>query len=592
MSSDRRFGDALADLARRVAQLEQGAATPQLGRSSLQAGSIPVYDEAGRLRQRIGRQPDGTYAVAHVEGDPPPRPTAPRVSGRQLAVAVEWDGGFELHPRPADLARVEVHMGTDPDFTPSEATVFGALAGAGAVVIPADMTTHYVRLVAVSAAGVASDPTDAVPAQALPASEIAAGSIGAEHLAADFVLASTVTVGDPEGLRVVLDGPEGQLELYDPAGGLAGVIDGSGISFVDAAGDTVATASGSAIIARDLVASHSLTVAGQSIQDLVKAVASTSTMPRGIQAWGVVATDYTSSTEVGIAMLRFTAWSGRLYAIHASPLASGNDANSFFRLRYTTNGSAPTVSSPVWSAWDPTSEPFNSVMGWNDGVDRNVGLLWTGVPVNGVSVTFGTSSGWKGDGGFRFWVEDIGAYMDATGGAAPPPPVMEYTRTYTNSDAWSYLGDGSSWGSNKLRYHNGSCYQGSYPGDGNANQYAFFSGFGSMVDDCRNARVKKVVLTATCRHAYYNSGCDLWWGLHNLTFFPTVLSWSAGAPRKQLAHWGKGATQSLDITSWAAQPLQNGAFQGVMLGPADGNMPLAQYGYVAPSVSITVTYEK
>lgn len=204
-----RFADLVTSLQKRVEALESSRQTPQLNHSSLEDGGLPVFDEGGQLRQYIGKQSDGTFAVTYANGTKPPKPSEPTVSARQLAIVVGWDGTFaDGAARPGDFARIDIHMSTDPDFEPTGATVYGSLNGEGAVVIPADNQEHFIKVVAVTLADVASDPTTALAIEALPASQISseyvyAGTVTADQittgtLRADVTLSSALIAGDAQ----------------------------------------------------------------------------------------------------------------------------------------------------------------------------------------------------------------------------------------------------------------------------------------------------------------------------------------------------------------------------------------------------------
>lgn len=213
-SLTRDFSRALADYDQRIKRLEHAGATTQLANSSIQNGFVHAYDASGIVRQRIGRQADGTFAVIYKNGPPPPRPTLPGVAAKQLAIVVACDGEFEFGvPRPADFARFDVHMSTTSGFEPDGTTLYGSLFGEGALVIPADNETHYVRVVAVSLADAISEGTDEIAIDPLAASHIEAGSIGAQQLAAEIILATTFISGDPLGYRLEID--QNGIQQYD-----------------------------------------------------------------------------------------------------------------------------------------------------------------------------------------------------------------------------------------------------------------------------------------------------------------------------------------------------------------------------------------
>lgn len=205
-----------------LAKMTAGQRVSALGFSSLEAGEyVMAYDALGQARMRVGHQSDGTVAVVYANGDPPPVPTAPVVSARQLGVFVYWDGTFGASARPGDFARVDVHMSTDAGFTPDGTTIVGDLPQEGGILVGADNVTHYIRIVAVSSSDVASAPTADVAVLPLPASQIAAGAIGAHQLAADIALISRIIVGDPSAARMEIDARDGVvpgLRAYDNLG--------------------------------------------------------------------------------------------------------------------------------------------------------------------------------------------------------------------------------------------------------------------------------------------------------------------------------------------------------------------------------------
>src|SRR5690606_39732886 len=62
----------LAELEGRLKRLEAGRSAAQLSHSSIEDGAIRANDGQGNLRQQIGRQSDGTFAVTYANGDKPP----------------------------------------------------------------------------------------------------------------------------------------------------------------------------------------------------------------------------------------------------------------------------------------------------------------------------------------------------------------------------------------------------------------------------------------------------------------------------------------------------------------------------------------
>ncbi|MGW1157783.1 hypothetical protein ACWD48_06055 [Streptomyces sp. NPDC002519] len=180
------MADTLAVLAGRIAALERLvrdlSRASRLANSSIENGSITVYDDAGVLRGSIGLQTDGTVALAAVNGPTPPVPTAPAIAPVLGGVAVTWDGQFaDGSQAPADFAHVEVHFSTSADF-PDDDSLFAAFYSTqgGTMTVPAGVPV-WVRLVCVSTSGKDSGPS------------AVAGPIGPAPVIAQEVLDGIVT---------------------------------------------------------------------------------------------------------------------------------------------------------------------------------------------------------------------------------------------------------------------------------------------------------------------------------------------------------------------------------------------------------------
>ncbi|MFE6186494.1 hypothetical protein ACFQ6U_18925 [Streptomyces sp. NPDC056465] len=184
-----------ADIARlvaRVADLERrlgrSTRTSSLAYSSIENGAVEVYDEGGSLRAVVGTQPDGTAGINVVNGPPPPEPAAPAVTSVLGGIAAVWDGAFaEGAVTPLDFARVEVHTGTTPEFTPGPHTLAATLESpqGGLVTVPTGQPVH-VRLVARNTSGAASlpsAPTGPVGPQLVVADDVLDGIVSEIKLA-------------------------------------------------------------------------------------------------------------------------------------------------------------------------------------------------------------------------------------------------------------------------------------------------------------------------------------------------------------------------------------------------------------------------
>lgn len=225
-----------------VDTLKRGARSAQLTNSSIDDGTLEIRSTGGTRRSVWGTFVDGTVGTIYLNGPTPGTPNPPTVAAHELAIVVYWDGTFTGDGgTPKDLARVDVHVGDTPGYTPDGTSLRQSLQGEGGCIIPADIGTKYVRLVAVSNAGVASVATDVVSGDPLPASNLAANSVGADQLQANSITAGALaadmlitnhlymqdTVGDT---TIDMDGATGAVYI---AGQYATAADGERIVIND-----------------------------------------------------------------------------------------------------------------------------------------------------------------------------------------------------------------------------------------------------------------------------------------------------------------------------------------------------------------------
>lgn len=175
----RKFTELLAKHEARLERLERGNSADQLAHSSIEDAGLNAYDSDGTLRQRLGKQLDGTFAITYSNGPAPPPPTQAETVSRELGIVISWQGMLldvdseEIEP-PADFSHVDIHMSEQDGFHPDPATTLVAsLATAGSVFIGADLNPKYVLLLAVSTSRSASIPSQQATAQAAPASNLA-----------------------------------------------------------------------------------------------------------------------------------------------------------------------------------------------------------------------------------------------------------------------------------------------------------------------------------------------------------------------------------------------------------------------------------
>lgn len=153
----------LVALKRHIRQVEVAS---QGSHRSIENGAIDTYDDAGVLRERFGKQADGSYGRKSLSGEIPPAPSEPDVMVlNDGLIAVTWDGRFEER-YGGDFRNVQVHLGDTPTFACTRATQEGAIfARRGGTVLCVtesdDDNPVYVRFVAANNAREESAPSDA-----------------------------------------------------------------------------------------------------------------------------------------------------------------------------------------------------------------------------------------------------------------------------------------------------------------------------------------------------------------------------------------------------------------------------------------------
>lgn len=131
----RRLARQLTGFDKRLHDLET---VPQLAHSSIDDGTLPVYDKDGTLVVAVGRQPDGTWGAPPLAGPVPSPPVGISATGGAGIVHVRWSGDYE-------------QGGAAPlDFDALEVLVDDRLAGAipnrdgGSITIEADQGTRFI----------------------------------------------------------------------------------------------------------------------------------------------------------------------------------------------------------------------------------------------------------------------------------------------------------------------------------------------------------------------------------------------------------------------------------------------------------------
>ncbi|GHH21977.1 hypothetical protein [Streptomyces lanatus] len=204
----KRLAQLLDDYDRRLKALER---TTQASYTSIEGGSLDIYDDEGVLKGSVGVQPDGGVALVPVNTTPPPTPTAPTVEAVLAGLLVGWDGLWDdAYTTPTDFSLVQVHVGTTAEFTPDltthVATITAPLGGTVTIAIEG-YSTVWVRLVGQNTGSLTGPPSVAVqgqPRQAVP-QDLVDGIVTEVKLAQGAVTAAKIALG-AVGTTALADG--------------------------------------------------------------------------------------------------------------------------------------------------------------------------------------------------------------------------------------------------------------------------------------------------------------------------------------------------------------------------------------------------
>lgn len=178
---------------------------------------------------------------------------------------------------------------------------------------------------------------------------------------------------------------------------------------------------------------------------------------------------------------------------------------------------------------------------------------------------------------------------------AKPPAAKTRTKTWTAEWTQTYQGDGD-----KRTDDRGNKYL-VYGSSGDSfngrNRSLIGFDYADIDSTLTGSTVKRVQLRLTNVHAYWNSGVDIWFGIHNVTSEPA--SWPSGSiVRSKISkqHFGKPQTKTVDLPLEFATRIRAGTGKGIAIEAPDGDV--AHYGYAGGVGSgytppqMTVTYVK
>ncbi|MGP4916251.1 hypothetical protein ACTXJ9_11170 [Brachybacterium tyrofermentans] len=255
----RRLARQLTGFDKRLHDLET---VPQLAHSSIDDGTLPVYDKDGNLAVAVGRQPDGTWGAPPLAGPTPSAPIGVSATGGAGIVHIRWTGDY-------------FHGAAPLDFDALEVLIDDQLAGAipnrdgGSITIEADQGAHFIsariRTLVPRHSSATSPflvevgpPADQLFLDARAAIEAAEGDIeAAKQAIADERAAREAALADAQA---ALDDLDDRLNAAPDDAALQAIRDDLAIARDEAAAAT--TAAGEAQTAADTANANALAAAG------------------------------------------------------------------------------------------------------------------------------------------------------------------------------------------------------------------------------------------------------------------------------------------------------------------------------------------
>lgn len=556
----------------------------------------------------IGAWSATEIVVTAEDNIPPSQPSAPTVASSLIAVQVIHDlglnsgGSFNLE---RDIQYLEVHAQYEPGYTPDETTKLGNLLASSAMLdaqTPCvgtfninDVTDVYIKVVAVDKSGNRSQPSPAAQSSATLIDDehitnLSVSKITAGQVVADWIVSGSIKTG-VEGQRLELN-PEG-IQAFNVDGDLVTNLssnpqtDGSYISFVDTAGNTLASINSQGAGNFTEVNTDRMVIEGVDLMaDIIN--------PRGkgIVAWGYSLDTVTSpgiGQEVGYMELAFTAEQDRMYRVtaicdmRALTNDPGDDNRHFFKIRDGFD-EVPTLSSDniatcFFKAMDHggynTTGVFMDTRVYTPGTHR---LLWSFGCLNSDSEMRG------GDGPAQMWVEDMGdislfqntGYLNTGNGSTSAPENSgNFSTTYPAVWTRSYQASDDLRDSYSV---NERLYQGYYDGLWGMQKSLIGFDYNSIKADIENADIKKIEVYIYMDHWYDDYG-TLIVGTHGFSGPPSEWDLDFVFPdRARVENWARGAGYWVELPLAMATEFASGATTGVAIGPAPSTNS-RYYGY-------------
>lgn len=308
-----------------------------------------------------------------------------------------------------------------------------------------------------------------------------------------------------------------------------------------------------------------------------------------------------NGVELGLFELAWAPVGTRMYAVSCSPVLftpqGGIATAACFRIRYTTDGSQPTTTSPILAedykpilangAWTMSFQMADRLVGGFNGSYIRVLFTIAASNGNGLWTELGQSP--------TFFVKDVGpAYPKngvlskqiSTGGGGSQAVRTTYVEKYVCTSSMNYDGAG-----NQYNFDTGHMYQGQSPaGVGITRSIGLFTPGNQWWDGhlsaASGATINYMRVYFYFRHWYNNSGGTAYIGLHAHNALPSTFSGSGGYIMQQ-PNWPKPGGYWLDIPSAYWPGIQAGTYRGFYL---TGTSSYATYGYAdRPTLEISYT---
>jgi hypothetical protein len=395
-------------------------------------------------------------------------------------------------------------------------------------------------------------------------------------------------------------------------------------SVVDTGGNAVATIDGAGNISGQTISAGNLIEGGLDITNDV-----IGPMPQGIINRGWCGTPPWPSTAIGttetpLIELDCIIPAGRQARFMVFPatilLSTAPTAPTQYvqHIRYTTDGSTPTTSSPEFPGHGPMvmtipvsnllnyTTPFKQILTGAGGSDVQFRALITANLQSG-SYKYATylEATWEDMGASGSQFSNAATILGS--GTSGGGSKQTYTKTYVATEFASYYGSDASYGggANSQRSHNSNCYQGCSSGQlsGTGDQYSFSRfNYGQIATDLGAGVINWVKLRLTNQHFWYNGGGNavVGWSTYTGAFGSVLVPGGGTHMNTEHYHMNEGATLNRTMGGWLASAITSG-FTSIVLGTSDSytnKTDLNNYGYFAgagnvnTAAMLTINYTK